>query len=177
MKTWLKLLSAISVLLLIKSAQSAELHINGNGIVVSRIGPEYMFIFPSTSIMEPKGSVHIGPHITISYWLRINRGGKSRFISMDASKLPPQFIHTFQPYIKPETGREKAKWSGGFYISSTTQPRLDITISQKLWEKIKLPATREQVHAIEQTLSREANLNVEVAKERGEWKIIDVMIQ
>jgi len=136
-------------------------------VVISKIGGAYLYIFRSG---EPRGSVHAGSSIEVDYWLKV--GSKPRFISMDATTIGT----SFRPSIR-EQQSAPAHWSGGFYIRSTGQGKLEITISQRLWEKVRDQPTQNQLKALEQTLSREANLNVSIERVKKEYRIRSVTIE
>jgi len=139
-----------------------------NGVVISKIGGAYLYIFTGG---EPIGSVHAGNTVQVDYWLHVS--GRPRFISMDATMAGQKF----KPSIYPGKSNQPANWSGGFYILSSKQGKLDVVISQRLWEKIADQPTRDRVKALQQAMSREANLNVTIERVKKEYRIKSVIIE
>jgi len=144
-------------------------------VIERKIGAGTMFVFDGR-ISEPKGEILIGKTITIIYWLKIEAGGKPRFIAMDASSMSPHALKQFKPTAGSDGKGPGPKWAGGFYIKSSKQPQLDITLSPDLWAKIRDISTKNQLRALETTMSHQANLNVIVGYSNGSYKILNVVV-
>ena len=130
-----------------------------------------MYIFPGDSVKEPMGKLQAGDTIEVDYWLRIT-GHKPRLISLDASQAS-----RLRPGIVQGHPNAPSRWAGGFYVRSTRQGRLEVVISQKLWQKVKDQPTQNQVRALEETFSKEANLSVSIERVKKQYRIKSVTIE
>jgi hypothetical protein len=172
MRTWPKpllraMLKIVSLLLIFTVSTYAE------NPIMSKVGAGTLIIF-NDRVVQPKGEVDIGQTIQIRYWLKIS-GPKPRFISLDASSMTAQGIRNFKPVLSSD-GSTNKKWSGGFYIRSSRQSNLDVTINPNLWAKVQDLPTRQQLQALEKTLAHEANLNVIIGREKGGYKVLGVIV-
>ena len=119
-----------------------------------------MYVF---SRGERSGEVNIGKTISIRYWILVN-SSKARFIQIEGKAKPKLIAGLGQ------------KIAGVFRIKSTLQPRLDIYLSPKLWEKVKDAPTREQLRLLEKTMAREANMSVLVEGRKNQYRILSIRI-
>jgi len=112
---------------------------------------------------ERSGRVDIGKTISIRYWILVN-SSKARFIQIEGQARPKLVAGIGQ------------KIAGAFRIKSTLQPRLDIYLSPKLWEKVRDAPTREQLRLLEKTMAREANMSVLIEGRKNQYRILSVRI-
>jgi hypothetical protein len=136
------------------------------GVITQKIGASDMYIFaPEGSTVRHIGTIKVGNTITIKYGIRVARNGKARFIAMDSAKVAKG--------IKPQlqTGQGDAE---GFVVEDKRVPQMEIHVDPDLMKKVAIKADR--IQAGRQTMSREANLNVEFINEGGKIKIGKVTV-
>jgi hypothetical protein len=148
-----------------------------DGVIVQKVGPEFMFVFPSpkgriTAIATPSGKIQIGNTITIKYSLKITQLNRARFISLDASKLPIKS----QDIAPNLTIDNKNDVIFGFLVKDTGQGQLDIFIDPKFAENISQLA-QNRLKLIQQKIGHEGNLNVIMGPgDKNNFKIIKIEV-
>lgn len=151
------MMKALALLLMFTTAACGSVQ-RTDDVITSKIGDATMFVFRGTQPIA-QGKVKVGSNITVAYWLRVKKGSRARFIAMDATGTQTKI----SPALK-ENAPVPEKWSGGFLVADTTQKNLDVHIASHLWSKIKDVRTQERVKAMQETLSKEANLSVELSQ-------------
>jgi hypothetical protein len=130
-----------------------------------------MFIFSDAGVR--RGQVNVGKTITVAYWIVISQGGKPRFIALDQSAIRATTLRT-SLVEGSKTGKEK--WHAGFMVRSKGQPQLQVYFDRHILSKITDAAVRDQLAATEQTMAREANINLVIGKRYGRFWIESVTI-
>jgi hypothetical protein len=162
MKTWLKPLTLNLALLFLCSVAQADKYVWQDGVVVQKIGPEYMFVFPAVygrlppvfqSPSNPSGKIQVGSTITIAYALKLSKGN-ARFIALDASKLPAKALNRLNPNLKVENNEQVAF---GFLVKDTSQPNLNVHINPKFGASMSKEVANQRI-------GNEGNLNVVIGQ-------------
>src|SRR5215475_6914936 len=136
-----------------------------NGVVIDEHNGSYLFAFPSPnkqlgSSSRPAGEIRIGGNIVLKYSLKVSNGGKSRFVQVNASKLPGKLQRRAPPALRVDN----FGGAPGFYIRDSRQPRLDIHISPPILFALRSALAKQSLSSIQDTLAKEGNLSVLIGK-------------
>jgi len=135
-----------------------------DGVIISKVGNSYIFVFPSTKgritgIAEPAGKIKVGKTIAVVYALKIIGSGRARFIGFDATQA-----HTDpKPTLRVEEGYK----TFGFAVKDANNPNLDIHMDPEFAKKVGASLRGEKV-------ARQGNLYVTIGKDKDTLKIIRV---
>lgn len=133
-----------------------------DGVLVQKTGPAYLYVFPASQgrlrvTSEPSGNIKVGTNIVVMYMLHVQQGGKSRFIQLDAAKVPESVRKEIVPKLEAALNQKKVDMA--FIVKDSTQRNLNINIGSGLMATIRRKA-QEKAATEQQVISRQGNLNV-----------------